>query len=198
MAQIGRTPEEQVEQQVETAPEPEVEAKPTYALEVLANHEATWTEFESWKDVPVGHAWIRLVAPTGHAQSWGYWPAQEVPLTAPWTTVHGEVRHPDNDLAGSEHETDVHRVSFELEEDAAKRLTRAANARIQAPGDYNLLDHNCVDFAREMAQVAGVEAPPSVFKGVAEPKTIYAAGAAAAEQAEASAGPTVDAAEPQP
>jgi hypothetical protein len=172
--EVSRELEKKTEKKAEAQPEAKVQEKPKYKLQILADHEARWSESEHWKNVQVGHAWVRLVNPIGLAESWGYWPAEEVPVSAPWASVRGEVRHPDHaHMPAGQSLTDVDHASFEIDQAAADRLMKAASNRVTDPGMYNLLNHNCASFAAEMAKAAGVDVPQSLLANIANPSVLY-------------------------
>lgn len=185
MAQGARTPQESPEAQPEVEKKPEKkpekqeakkeEEKPKFHFQVLADHTARWEESEHWKNVPVGHAWVRLINPIGLSDSWGFWPAEEVPVSAPWTSVRGEVKTPDEERmpAGNTLDT-LEKATFEIDEAAAQRVAKLASNKLSDPGQYNLLNYNCADFALEMAKAAGVDVPMDVLANVANPNTLYA------------------------
>lgn len=193
--EVAKKLEQKAEKQAEATPAAVVEEKPKYQLQILADHEARWDESQHWKSVQVGHAWVRLVNPMGLAESWGYWPAEEVPVSAPWASVRGEVRHPDNErLPPGQSLTDIDHASFEIDQAAASRVMKAANNRITDPGQYNLFNHNCASFAAEMAHAAGVDVPQSLLANIANPNVLYAslaqldAGNAAGKKTQAAEG----------
>jgi hypothetical protein len=186
MAQGARTPQESQEAQPEVEKLPEkkpekqpeakqAEEKPKFHFQVLADHTARWEQSEHWKNVPVGHAWVRLVNPIGLADSWGFWPGEEVPVAAPWTSVRGEVRTPDEEHtpAGQTIST-LDKATFEIDEAAAQRVAKVASNKTSDPGQYNLLNYNCADFALELAKAAGVDVPMEVLANIANPSTLYA------------------------
>lgn len=172
--EVAKKVEKQVEKKTEAKPEAKAEEKPKYQFQILADHQARWDESEQWKTVQIGHAWIRLVNPIGLAESWGYWPAEEVPVSAPWASVRGQVRHPDNErMPAGQSLSDLDHASFEIDQAAANRVMKAASNRVTDPGMYNLLNHNCADFAVEMARAAGVDVPMSLLTNIANPSVLY-------------------------
>jgi hypothetical protein len=172
--EVAKKVEKQVEKKTEAKPEAKAEEKPKYQFQILADHQARWDDSEQWKTVQVGHAWIRLVNPIGLAESWGYWPAEEVPVSAPWASVRGQVRHPDNEhMPAGQSLSDLDHASFEIDQAAANRVMKAASNRVTDPGMYNLLNHNCADFAAEMARAAGVDVPMSLLTNIANPSVLY-------------------------
>jgi hypothetical protein len=193
--EVAKKLEKQAEKKTEAKPETKAEEKPKYKFQILADHQARWEESEQWKTVQVGHAWVRLVNPIGLAESWGYWPAEEVPVSAPWASVRGEVRNPDNELMpAGQSLSDVEHASFEIDQAAADRVMKAATNRVTDPGMYNLLNHNCADFAVEMAKAAGVDVPVSLLSNIANPNVLYSslaeleAGKAAEKKTQAAEG----------
>jgi hypothetical protein len=193
--EVAKKLEKKAEKKTEAKPEAKVEEKPKYKFQILADHQARWDESEQWKSVQVGHAWVRLVNPIGLAESWGYWPAEEVPVSAPWASVRGEVRNPDNEhMPAGQSLSDVEHASFEIDQAAANRVMKAATNRVTDPGMYNLLNHNCADFAAEMAKAAGVDVPISLLSNIANPNVLYSslaqleAGKAAEKKAPAAEG----------
>jgi hypothetical protein len=193
--EVAKKVEKKVEKKTEAKPEAKVEEKPKYQFQILADHQARWEQSEHWKTVQVGHAWVRLVNPIGLAESWGYWPAEEVPVSAPWASVRGEVRNPDNEhMPAGQSLADVKHASFEIDQAAADRVTKAATNRVTDPGVYNLLNHNCADFAVEMAKAAGVDVPMSLLSNIANPNMLYSS-LAQIEAGKAAAGKKTQAAE---
>lgn len=173
--ELEKKAEKKAEAKTEAEPEAKAEEKPKYKFQILADRQARWEQSEQWKNVPVGHAWVRLVNPIGLAESWGYWPAEEVPVSAPWASVRGEVRNPDNEhMPAGQSLSDIEHASFEIDQAAADRVVKAASNRVTDPGAYNLLDHNCADFAVEMAKAAGVDVPVSLLSNIANPSVLYA------------------------
>jgi hypothetical protein len=167
--------EKKPEKKTEEKAEAKTEEKPKFHFQILADHRARWSESEHWKNVEVGHAWVRLINPIGLAESWGYWPAEEVPVASPWTSVRGEVRHPDEErMPAGQTISDLEHAIFEIDQAAADRVLKAANNRVTDPGQYNLLNHNCADFAQEMARAAGVDVPASILASIANPSVLYA------------------------
>jgi len=144
----------------------------TWKFQLLADREAKWTDSHYWKDFAVGHAWIRLLNPAGGHDSWGYWPDLEggfgVDTGAPWKSVPGRVRHPDN--AHSPTAMQTHEISAEK----AEKVTEAANAKEGSPGQYNLFTYNCTTFATAMAHVAGVPVPSYSALAIANPNSLFA------------------------
>lgn len=181
MGKQERRPEE-AEPQLEAKPEvaakeatepagPEAEAKPKWKFQVLADREARWSESRYWRDFAIGHAWIRLIAPEGDYDSWGYWPdlwsGHGVDPKAPWKSVPGKVLHPDEQHVPNAQHT------YEIEAEKAQQVTDAANAKESSPGMYNLFSYNCTTFAIEMARTAGVSPPSGTLAGIANPNSIY-------------------------
>lgn len=172
--EVSKKLEQKAEKKTEAQPEAKVEEKPKFKFQILADHQARWSESEHWKNVQVGHAWVRLVNPVGLAESWGYWPAEEVPVSAPWASVRGEVRNPDNEhMPPGQSMADIDHANFEIDQAAANRVMKAASTRVTDPGQYNLLNHNCADFAVEMAKAAGVDVPASLLAKIANPNVLY-------------------------
>lgn len=172
--EVAKDLEKKAEKKTEAKPETKAEEKPKYKFQILTDHQARWEQSEQWKTVQVGHAWVRLVNPIGLAESWGYWPAEEVPVSAPWASVRGEVRNPDNELMpAGQSLSDIDHASFEIDQAAADRVMKAATNRVTDPGMYNLLNHNCADFAVEMAKAAGVDVPMSLLSNIANPNVLY-------------------------
>ncbi|GAB4544990.1 MAG: hypothetical protein Tsb0020_55760 [Haliangiales bacterium] len=178
MGQIGQS----ADGKLTAEPSPELEAvvtpkaEPSYELQVLVDPQARWADQRGFREVAVGHTWVRLVAPTGQSNSWGYWPGEELAVTAPHESVRGEVKSPDGEqVMLSARAADVNTHRYEIAEEAAARVAYTANAQAQAPGSYNLFDHNCVDFVRELAAEAGVDVPDGVFRGVLDAGAIEAA-----------------------
>ncbi len=141
-----------------------------FKFQLLVDREARWSELEFWSRLAVGHAWIRLIEPTGSYDSWGFWPQDkaQVSLRAPWRSVPGSVHHPDEAHAPNA----IH--SYDIDAEAAERLEKEAESKTAAPPMYNLFSYNCVNFALDMAQVAGVAAPSASTLGVANPNDLFA------------------------
>lgn len=174
MGQPGRTPKDEREEA-----QPEVEKKteepPKYRFQILADRDARWSESEEWKDIEVGHAWVRLIDPVGAVDSWGFWPAESVPISAPWTSVHGEIKHPDEGhQAHGKAPHELEQVTHEIDQTSAQRVLRTAHARETEPGMYNLFNYNCASFAEEMAKAAGVPVPTDTLATIANPSVLYA------------------------
>jgi len=172
-----RRPEE-AEPQLEKPREPEAaaenaepQAELKWKFQVLADREARWSESRYWRDFAIGHAWIRVIAPEGDYDSWGYWPdlwsGQGVDPRAPWKSVPGKVLHPDEQHVPNAQHT------YEIDAEKAQKVTDAANAKESSPGMYNLFSYNCTTFAIEMARAAGVSPPGGTLLGIANPNSIY-------------------------
>jgi hypothetical protein len=147
------------------------EAAAKYRFQMLADRSAKWSESRYWKELAIGHAWIRLLAPSGDADSWGYWPdlwgGHAVDPKAPWKSVPGKVLHPDNEHAPNAIKT------YEVDRKAADKVTKAANAKESSPGSYNLFSYNCTTFVCEMAKVAGVPVPSASTLGIKNPNDLF-------------------------
>ncbi len=184
MAPVGKQElgREEAQPQLETKPEaapeeatrpaePTEAVQPKWKLQVLADREARWSESRYWRDFAIGHAWIRVIAPEGSYDSWGYWPdlwsGYGVDPKAPWKSVPGKVLHPDEQhVANAQH-------TYEIDAEKAQKVTKAANAKESSPGMYNLFSYNCTTFAIEMARAAGVSPPSGTLVGIANPNSIY-------------------------
>ena len=140
-------------------------------FQLLADREATWGQSRYWKEFAIGHAWIRMIKPSGATDSWGYWPDLEgghaVDPHAPWKSVPGRVRHPDTDHSPNAMQT------HEIDAEHAAKVEKAANDKEASPGNYNLFSYNCTTFAAQMAKIAGVPVPSFSTLGIANPNALF-------------------------
>jgi hypothetical protein len=115
----------------------------------------------------VGHAWVRIVS-GDHATSWGFWPVGKMPLQG-LTPTPGEVRSPDEGHSP----TAMH--TYDISGQQAEKATEKAAEIKKSPPDYNLFNHNCVWFAAQVAEAAGVS-PPNFrgILGIANPNALAA------------------------
>jgi hypothetical protein len=118
------------------------------------------------QSLKVGHAWVRLIAPDNHVQSWGFWPKDNLNIFTALLNHPGQVRSPD--ITHSPTALDEH----EIDGAAAERMQKAAADRKAAPGDYNLLHRNCVHFSSDMCAAAGVSIPGFSTLGIANPSKL--------------------------
>lgn len=142
-----------------------------WKFQILGDKEADFTDRAFFKGA-IGHAWIRLLDPEGGYDSWGYWPDIEgghrVDPRQPYKSVPGKVRHPDE----AHSPTAMH--TYEVDQAAAESVNKAAKAKADAPGMYNLFTYNCTSFAADMAKVAGVPVPSHSTLGIANPNALVA------------------------
>jgi len=152
-------------------PEQAQAPQPTWKFQLLVDREAKWSESRYWKEFAIGHAWIRVLGPDNTHDSWGYWPDLEgghaVDPSAPWKSIPGKVRHPDDAHSPNAMQTTP------ITEDVAGKVRDAANAKEGSPGNYNLFTYNCTTFAAQMAKIAGAPVPSFSTLGIANPNSLF-------------------------
>lgn len=162
-------------------PEPEQqgekqdESQQKWKFVICADKESTPMEMISdaraGRGVRTGHSWIQLYNPMGQKDSWGFWPdiwgGHAVDVSAPWKSVQGKVLHPDEEHSANAQHT------YEISQEQAQKVQKAANAKEAGPPNYNLFTYNCTHFAAEMGKVAGVSVPSFSNLGIANPAALF-------------------------
>ncbi len=128
-----------------------------------------------WVGLNVGHCWVDVIKPDGRKDSWGFTAKnpRNFPRTEPWTTVPGEVLHPD----GSRGATGT--LERDIDEDQLENAEKWGDTQGE---DYNLFGfdggHSCATFAKEFYEEASGEKAPtgSMFGAlIASPNDLSAA-----------------------
>ncbi len=141
-----------------------------FKFQILTDEQAHFTDISYYTGLKVGHAWVRMITPEQSVTSWGFWPADghKVNPLMPWKSIAGQVRSPDD----THSPTGMH--TYEIDAEAAQRMETAAARRAASPGEYNLFHRNCVNFAHDMCDAAGVSAPSLSTLGIANPNALQA------------------------
>ncbi len=112
-----------------------------------------------------GHAWVRLIPPSGEVYSFGFYPDESagiVPERAPGLCFPGMILHPDkyDRIATEQLATDI--VLAPPAFDALVRhLEQMQQQRRQRAMPFSLTSRNCVHFVAALAAQAGVKVPAS-------------------------------------
>ena len=150
-----------------TAEPQKADAGGKWKFQILADAEL---RLSSLKNLKVGHAWVRLLDPASTVHSWGFWPKDPIKTFPPWKPFQdtpGFVRTPDDTHSPNAQHT------YELEAPAAEKMQKTAAEREKNPGNYNLFTRNCVHFAIDMCNAAGVAAPSFSTLKVANPNALH-------------------------
>ena len=99
----------------------------------------------------MGHSWVSIRHWHGDEVGFGRYLAAYVQDDATATSGPGLVRLQDSSEAWN------CRKRYEVPESVCRRIRAALLARYADAGHYNALDENCVDFARDIARIAGPE-----------------------------------------
>src|ERR1700675_3945773 len=94
-------------------------------------------EYPMTNPFPTGHAWLTVAAPNGDRVDMGYYPDHTSTL-APGSLHIGDIGHqPTQDAA----------YTYAITPDQALRILDAAGRLQAAPGEYNVVNHNCLTVA---------------------------------------------------
>jgi hypothetical protein len=121
------------------------------------------TGFGLWRGF--GHAWVRLIPPSGEVYSFGFYPDEStgiVPERAPGLCFAGMILHPDkyDRVATEQLATDIVLTPPAFAA-LVQHLEAMQQQRRQRGIPFSLTSRNCVHFVAALAAQAGVQIPAS-------------------------------------